>query len=112
MWRGLARCTFVLSRHRREIGNTAWIVRTDCAPAGRRRDTRLGRRYRPGSPGRQSMDLKRIFRSWMLVILLVFVLLVVVLKFTGSDQYLQGASTQGIDPAAPPGGEDCRPPMS
>ncbi|HEX6930539.1 MAG TPA: ATP-dependent zinc metalloprotease FtsH [Streptosporangiaceae bacterium] len=33
------------------------------------------------------MDLKRIFRSWMLVILLVFVLLVVVLKFTGSNQY-------------------------
>jgi cell division protease FtsH len=38
-------------------------------------------------PGRSSMDLKRIFRSWMLVILLVFVLLVVVLKFTGSNQY-------------------------
>src|SRR5258706_15552120 len=33
------------------------------------------------------MDLKRIFRSWMLVIVLVFVLLVVVLKFTGSNQY-------------------------
>src|SRR5258706_2587582 len=33
------------------------------------------------------MDLERIFRSWMLVILLVFVLLVVVLKFTGSNQY-------------------------
>jgi cell division protease FtsH len=33
------------------------------------------------------MDVKRIFRSWMLVILLVFVLLVVVLKFTGSNQY-------------------------
>jgi cell division protease FtsH len=33
------------------------------------------------------MDLKRIFRSWVLVILLVFVLLVVVLKFTGSNQY-------------------------
>ncbi len=33
------------------------------------------------------MDLKRIFRSWMLVILLVFVLLIVVLKFTGSNQY-------------------------
>ena len=26
-------------------------ARTYCAPAGRRRDTRLGRRYRPGSPG-------------------------------------------------------------
>src|SRR5258708_31906300 len=35
------------------------------------------------------MDLKRIFRSWMLVILLVFVLLVVVLKFTGASQYQQ-----------------------
>src|SRR5499427_8888386 len=33
------------------------------------------------------MDLKRIFRSWVLVILLVFVLLVVVLKFTGTNQY-------------------------
>src|SRR5215469_13678231 len=33
------------------------------------------------------MDLKRIFRGWMLAILLVFVLLIVVLKFTGSSQY-------------------------
>jgi|HubBroStandDraft_1064217.scaffolds.fasta_scaffold07126_2 cell division protease FtsH len=33
------------------------------------------------------MDLKRIFRGWMLAILLVFVLLVVVLKFTGSSTY-------------------------
>src|SRR6266567_165380 len=40
------------------------------------------------------MDLKRIFRSWMLVILLVFVLLVVVLKFTGSNQYHQVNTSQ------------------
>src|SRR5215469_13896438 len=40
------------------------------------------------------MDLKRIFRSWMLVILLVFVLLVVVLKFTGSNQYRQVPTSQ------------------
>jgi cell division protease FtsH len=40
------------------------------------------------------MDLKRIFRSWMLVILLVFVLLVVVLKFTGSNQYRQVQTSQ------------------
>jgi len=33
------------------------------------------------------MDLRRIFRGWMLAILLVFVLLIVVLKFTGSSQY-------------------------
>jgi cell division protease FtsH len=33
------------------------------------------------------MDLKRIFRGWMLAIVLVFVLLIVVLKFTGSTQY-------------------------
>src|SRR5215813_8193191 len=42
------------------------------------------------------MDLKRIFRSWMLVILLVFVLLVVVLKFTGSNQYRQVSTSQVI----------------
>src|SRR6266704_670667 len=40
------------------------------------------------------MDLKRIFRSWMLVILLVFVLLVVVLKFTGSNQYHEVSTSQ------------------
>src|SRR6266568_3320817 len=40
------------------------------------------------------MDLKRIFRSWMLVILLVFVLLVVVLKFTGSNQYHEVNTSQ------------------
>jgi len=40
------------------------------------------------------MDLKRIFRSWMLVILLVFVLLVVVLKFTGTNQYRQVPTSQ------------------
>ncbi|HEX9030803.1 MAG TPA: ATP-dependent zinc metalloprotease FtsH [Streptosporangiaceae bacterium] len=40
------------------------------------------------------MDLKRIFRSWMLVILLVFVLLVVVLKFTGTSQYQQRPTSQ------------------
>src|SRR5258708_36686772 len=42
------------------------------------------------------MDLKRIFRSWMLVILLVFVLLVVVLKFTGSNQYRVVPPSQGM----------------
>src|SRR5579871_3945064 len=42
------------------------------------------------------MDLKRIFRSWMLVILLVFVLLIVVLKFTGSNQYQQVQTSQVI----------------
>src|SRR5215471_9702706 len=42
------------------------------------------------------MDLKRIFRSWMLVILLVFVLLVVVLKFTGSNQYRQVPTSKVI----------------
>ncbi|MGI9005943.1 MAG: ATP-dependent zinc metalloprotease FtsH [Streptosporangiaceae bacterium] len=42
------------------------------------------------------MDLKRIFRSWMLVILLVFVLLIVVLKFTGSNQYRQVPTSQVI----------------
>src|SRR5215813_3661246 len=42
------------------------------------------------------MDLKRIFRSWMLVILLVFVLLVVVLKFTGSNQYKVVPTSQVI----------------
>src|SRR5215469_17922180 len=40
------------------------------------------------------MDLKRIFRSWVLVILLVFVLLVVVLKFTGTNQYHPVATSQ------------------
>src|SRR5215469_17176976 len=43
------------------------------------------------------MDLKRIFRSWMLVILLVFVLLVVVLKFTGSNQYRQVPTSQVVN---------------
>jgi cell division protease FtsH len=43
------------------------------------------------------MDLKRIFRSWMLVILLVFVLLVVVLKFTGSTQYNKANTSQVIN---------------
>ncbi|HEX5190031.1 MAG TPA: ATP-dependent zinc metalloprotease FtsH [Streptosporangiaceae bacterium] len=42
------------------------------------------------------MDLKRIFRSWMLVILLVFVLLVVVLKFTGSNQYRTVQTSQVV----------------
>src|SRR5258708_3634429 len=42
------------------------------------------------------MDLKRIFRSWMLVILLVFVLRVVVLKFTGSNQYRQVPTSQVV----------------
>src|SRR5215469_3952663 len=41
------------------------------------------------------MDLKRIFRGWMLAILLVFVLLIVVLKFTGSSQY-QKVSTSRV----------------
>ncbi len=41
------------------------------------------------------MDLKRIFRGWMLAILLVFVLLIVVLKFTGSSQY-QKANTSFV----------------
>ncbi len=41
------------------------------------------------------MDLKRIFRGWMLAILLVFVLLIVVLKFTGSSQY-QKANTSEV----------------
>ncbi|HVB46043.1 MAG TPA: ATP-dependent zinc metalloprotease FtsH [Streptosporangiaceae bacterium] len=40
------------------------------------------------------MDLKRIFRGWMLAILLVFVLLVVVLKFTGSSQYAKQSTAQ------------------
>src|SRR6185437_3313071 len=39
------------------------------------------------------MDLKRIFRGWMLAILLVFVLLIVVLKFTGSSQYQKVATS-------------------
>ena len=42
------------------------------------------------------MDLKRIFRSWMLVILLVFVLLIVVLKFTGSTQYAKANTSEVI----------------
>ena len=43
------------------------------------------------------MDLKRIFRGWMLVILLVFVLLIVVLKFTGSSQYQKVPTSQVIN---------------
>ncbi|HUJ05806.1 MAG TPA: ATP-dependent zinc metalloprotease FtsH [Streptosporangiaceae bacterium] len=43
------------------------------------------------------MDLKRIFRSWMLVILLVFVLLIVVLKFTGSTQYTKANTSEVIE---------------
>src|SRR6266849_11087769 len=39
------------------------------------------------------MDLKRIFRGWMLAILLVFVLLIVVLKFVGSGQAYAQAPT-------------------
>jgi len=42
------------------------------------------------------MDLKRIFRSWMLVILLVFVLLIVVLKFTGSTQYAKANTSEVV----------------
>jgi cell division protease FtsH len=42
------------------------------------------------------MDLKRIFRGWMLAILLVFVLLIVVLKFTGSSQYQKEPTSQVI----------------
>jgi cell division protease FtsH len=42
------------------------------------------------------MDLKRIFRSWMLVIVLVFVLLLVVLKFTGSTQYHKANTSELI----------------
>jgi cell division protease FtsH len=43
------------------------------------------------------MDLKRIFRGWMLAILLVFVLLIVVLKFVGSGQtYTQAPTSQVV----------------
>ena len=42
------------------------------------------------------MDLKRIFRGWMLAILLVFVLLIVVLKFTGSSQYQKVPTSEVI----------------
>src|ERR1700683_2185707 len=42
------------------------------------------------------MDLKRIFRGWMLAILLVFVLLIVVLKFTGSSTYQKESTAQVI----------------
>ncbi|HET9898518.1 MAG TPA: ATP-dependent zinc metalloprotease FtsH [Streptosporangiaceae bacterium] len=42
------------------------------------------------------MDLKRIFRGWMLAILLVFVLLIVVLKFTGSSQYQKVPTSQVV----------------
>ncbi len=42
------------------------------------------------------MDLKRIFRSWMLVILVVFVLLIVVLKFTGSSTYTKASTAQVV----------------
>src|SRR5215470_9671210 len=40
------------------------------------------------------MDLKRIFRSWVLIILLVFVLLVVVFKFAGSSGYQAKPTSQ------------------
>jgi len=43
------------------------------------------------------MDLKRIFRGWMLAILLVFVLLIVVLKFVGSGQaFIQAPTSQVV----------------
>src|ERR1022692_1894817 len=43
------------------------------------------------------MDLKRIFRGWVLAILLVFVLLIVVLKFVGSGQtYTQAPTSQVV----------------
>ncbi len=42
------------------------------------------------------MDLKRIFRGWMLAILLVFVLLIVVLKFVGSGQTYKTTNTSQI----------------
>jgi cell division protease FtsH len=42
------------------------------------------------------MDLKRIFRGWMLAILLVFVLLIVVLKFTGSSTYQKANTSQVV----------------
>jgi len=42
------------------------------------------------------MDLKRIFRGWVLAILLVFVLLVVVLKVVGSGQTYQSAPTSEV----------------
>jgi cell division protease FtsH len=42
------------------------------------------------------MDLKRIFRGWMLAILLVFVLLIVVLKFTGSSEYQKASTSQVV----------------
>src|SRR5260370_4181093 len=43
------------------------------------------------------MDLRRIFRGWMLAILLVFVLLIVVLKFTGSSQYQKVNTSQIVN---------------
>ncbi len=42
------------------------------------------------------MDLKRIFRGWMLAILLVFVLLIVVLKFVGSGPAYQSTNTSKV----------------
>ncbi|MHB1877521.1 MAG: ATP-dependent metallopeptidase FtsH/Yme1/Tma family protein, partial [Streptosporangiaceae bacterium] len=42
------------------------------------------------------MDLKRIFRGWMLAILLVFVLLIVVLKFVGSGPAYQTTNTSKV----------------
>jgi cell division protease FtsH len=42
------------------------------------------------------MDLKRIFRGWMLAILLVFVLLIVVLKFTGSSTYQKKSTAEVV----------------
>jgi cell division protease FtsH len=42
------------------------------------------------------MDLKRIFRGWMLAILLVFVLLIVVLKFAGSGPAYQSTNTSKV----------------
>src|ERR1700689_5452513 len=43
------------------------------------------------------MDLKRIFRGWMLAIGLVFVLLIVVLKFTGSSTYQKANTSQVVN---------------
>jgi cell division protease FtsH len=42
------------------------------------------------------MDLRRIFRSWLLAIVLVFVLLVVVLRFVGSGTQYAPASTSQV----------------
>src|ERR1035438_5392544 len=42
------------------------------------------------------MDLKRIFRGWVLAILLVLVLLVVVMKFVGAGQTYQPTTTSRV----------------